>query len=159
LTASTGKYAKRRGGLEGQFWHSVLPEPNSGCWLWAGTVSRVGYGTMTRHRQTFKAHRVAFEMFCDPIPDGAHVLHRCDVRSCVNPDHLFLGTNADNVRDKVSKGRQAKGEGAGLAKLTESSVRAIRADTGSTRELAIKYGVGKSTTACILAGKSWKHVA
>lgn len=80
-----------------------IPEPMSGCWLWIGGVSYPpGYGRMTRGQY---AHRVSYEIHRGKIPVGMHVLHRCDNRLCVNPDHLFLGTQSDNMRDMMAKGR------------------------------------------------------
>ena len=80
------------------FWDGCIPEPNTGCWLWLGFISPDGYGTRL-------AHRRAWELARGPIPDGMLVCHRCDVRHCVNPDHLFLGTHLDNMRDMIRKGR------------------------------------------------------
>lgn len=82
-----------------------IPEPNSGCWLWLARVSPNGYGSTNVDGRDTGAHRASYLAFNGPIPSGLHVLHRCDVPLCVNPDHLWLGTNADNVRDMVAKGR------------------------------------------------------
>lgn len=80
-----------------------IPEPMSGCWLWLGGVSYpAGYGRMTRGQY---AHRVSYEIHRGAVPRGLHVLHRCDNRICVNPDHLFVGTRSDNMRDMMAKGR------------------------------------------------------
>lgn len=85
----------------------ILPEPNSGCWLWTGRYARNGYGTYGggRSGERISAHRLAWQEANGPVPDGLQVLHRCDVRGCVNVDHLFLGTAKDNTRDMMAKGR------------------------------------------------------
>lgn len=94
-----------------------IPEPNSGCWLWLGGMeSRGDYGTFTMRALGYigkKAHRVSYEMFVEDIPEGMVVMHTCDIPSCINPDHLRLGTQAENMRDMALKGRQAKGSSHG----------------------------------------------
>lgn len=96
------------------FEDNIIPEPNSGCWLWLGTyfALRGGYGAFThRPSGTFRqrAHRAAWQIFRGDITPDQHVLHRCDNPACVNPDHLFLGNQAVNMEDMAFKGRQAKG--------------------------------------------------
>ncbi len=81
----------------------IFPEPNTGCWLWAGAVNNKGYG-MLQYGGESKAHRVFYKLY-NTLPEGAHVLHHCDVRSCVNPDHLYAGTNQDNVNDRTKRNR------------------------------------------------------
>lgn len=82
------------------------PEPNTGCWLWLGSTGNSGYGKLRiGHTQDVSAHRASFATFKGLIPSGMCVLHSCDVRLCVNPDHLFIGTKSDNTRDMVRKGR------------------------------------------------------
>ena len=83
----------------------VSPEPNTGCWLWTGAVDEDGYGRFFYRGKNRHAHRVSYELHAAPITDGRFVCHTCDVRLCVNPLHLWLGTNADNIRDGVRKGR------------------------------------------------------
>lgn len=82
-----------------------IPEPNSGCWLWLGGTNAKGYAHFKYDNVQRRANRFSWEAHKGPIPDGLHVLHSCDNRLCVNPDHLFLGTNQDNVDDKIKKGR------------------------------------------------------
>jgi hypothetical protein len=128
-----------------------------GCWLWVGSSDRDGYGNFGSGK-TRRAHRIAYELFVGPNPEGLHVCHTCDEPACVNPDHLFLGTNTQNTADKVAKGRQAKGRGAGRPrKLTNAKVAEIRrrfAAGGITgRALAQEYGVGVATVCRILLRK------
>lgn len=80
------------------------------CWLWQGCVNNMGYGQITSNGKTYLVHRVAYEQLAGPIPEGVNALHRCDRPRCWNPAHLFLGTHADNVADKVAKGRHYHGE-------------------------------------------------
>lgn len=86
-----------------------IPEPNSGCWLWDGHVDRMGYAVLSIRSRFINGHRVMWEWRNGPIPKGMHVCHKCDVPSCINPDHLFLGTHADNMADKMRKGRARNG--------------------------------------------------
>jgi hypothetical protein len=95
----------------------VIPEPNSGCLLWEGAVAGAGYGVIGRNGKSVYVHRVAWEEAQRAIPDGMQVLHRCDVPACCNIEHLFLGTVADNMRDKSAKGR-VRGGGAFNANKT-----------------------------------------
>lgn len=84
------------------------PEPNTGCWLWCGTVNSDGYGQLRMAGRTTGAHRLSYEAFVGPVGPGLCVCHKCDVPCCANPDHLFLGTHADNAQDRSRKGRTAR---------------------------------------------------
>jgi hypothetical protein len=134
-----------------------------GCWLWTARKTPQGYGRFGYQGENRLAHRVAFELFKAPFASGLHVLHRCDNPGCVNPDHLFLGTNAANVEDKVSKGRaqRLEGERNGRSKLTEADVLAIRdavARGVHRQELARLYGVAPMHINSVAARRSWRHV-
>lgn len=134
----------------------ISPEPNSGCWLWAGGTTQSGHGHFWLSGKTVKAHRIAYELWCDDI-GGKIVCHKCDVPSCVNPDHLFLGNPADNSADMVAKGRQAKGEQVNTAKLTKEAIEHIRAKTLSSREYCALYGINYRSVWNVQTGRTWRH--
>jgi len=144
--------------LQERFEAKVFREPNSGCYLWTAAVGKGGYGHFGVGGKVRDTHRLAYEMYVASIPSGSYVLHKCDVKCCVNPQHLFLGTQSDNLNDMTKKGRRnsARGEKSGAAKLTEKQVLQIRSDKRSTRTIAPEYGVGKSTIAAVKAGTSWR---
>ncbi len=142
-----------------------IPEPNSGCVIWIGATGMGGYGRINVNGKLVSAHRFAWEQSNGPIPEGEGyhgtcVLHTCDNPSCVNPEHLFLGTNQDNQDDMIAKSRDVnlKGEDHSLSKLTEADVIAIRADTRLQKEIAADYGVGQTQIGRIKRRKSWKHI-
>lgn len=141
----------------------------SGCHLWTGSISSQGYGIITRGnntvgRQHFAAHRISWELCNGAIPHGIAVLHKCDVTRCVNPEHLFLGTQADNMRDMDAKGRRRNspmpGEANGFSKLTEARVREarkLRAAGWIYKDIAARLGVSTSA-AFDVCNRSWKHI-
>lgn len=139
--------------------------PESGCWIWTGaTASRYKYGVLrvgsltdgTRAQRY--AHQIAWESRNGPIPVGMKVLHRCDVHCCVNPAHLFLGTQAENLQDMRSKGRGAKGERHGIAKLTERAVLLIRSSSECNAVLASRFGVTRSAVQMARSRQTWRHL-
>jgi hypothetical protein len=137
-----------------------LPEPMSGCWLWEGCVKKGGYGYFFMGNDyapsKTQAHRAAWLIYRGPT-FGMDVLHRCDNPACVNPDHLFLGTDQDNVDDKMAKGRQAimRGERNPRARLNAEKASAIRADQRETRFIAAEYGISRQAVQRIRSGKAW----
>jgi hypothetical protein len=151
--------------LEDRFLRHVGPPQANGCVLWRAAVNRKGYATIGKggaYSGTMAAHRYAWERVNGPIPEGLCVCHHCDEPRCLNPEHLFLGTHADNKTDCVRKGRHARGEGNAAAKLTEDAVRAIRRDAArgmTIRELCAREGVGGTTIRDIIRRKTWKYVA
>lgn len=124
------------------FWGQVVKTAE--CWLWAGAMNK-GYGQIVVGRQSFRAHRIAWEMENGPIPEGAMIRHTCDNAACVRPDHLLPGTNTDNMRDMVERGRSLQGERHPRVKLADDQVAEIRARyiPGVVRQadLAKEYGV------------------
>lgn len=142
---------------------ATFPPDKSVCWGWGAGVTTSGYGKIGFSGKVLTAHRVTYAHFRGTIPKGMHVLHKCDNRRCCNPAHLYIGTNADNMRDKVERNRCVglKGEQNGSAILTENDVRAIlkRLSNGeSCVAIAASYGVSGVLISAIRTGKSWKHV-
>jgi hypothetical protein len=137
-----------------------IPEPNSGCWIWTGVISRAenGYGLISVNGSKRGAHRVSYELHHGPIVNGQFVLHRCDTPCCVNPDHLFSGTQAVNAADKIAKGRDPRGEKNGQAKLTEDDVKAIRKDARTLAAIACDYGISETCVSEVKRRVWWKHV-
>ena len=138
-------------------------EKTETCWLWTAATRKNGYGQFNFEGRIQKAHRVSYQLFVGEIPEDMHVLHKCDVRRCVRPDHLFLGTHSENVSDMVYKGRHQYGETHADAKLTEKKVLAIRADPrqhqwGGRTKIARDYGVSNSLITHIIQRDKWKHL-
>lgn len=133
--------------------------PEAGCWIWTGSVTRDGYGQFAIASRPVSAHRYAYRIAFGSIPNGLCVCHRCDVRACVNPAHLFVGTNMENMQDKMVKGRHVSscGERHGSAKLTAEQVLAIRSDPRLLREIAADYGVVETTISHIKTGRTWSN--
>ena len=133
---------------------------DSGCWLWMAGKFHDGYGNFRMNDST-RAHRVAYELYVGKIPAGLQVLHRCDVRHCVNPDHLFLGTHQDNMTDCKLKGRRPRGEDHPQAKLKEADILHIRElhTTGTKqKDLCIMYSKSDGAMSDIVNRKLWKHI-
>lgn len=148
---------------------SRITETASGCWIWNGCLNGGGYGLIRiggRAGRTEKAHRASYVAFVGRIEGGLHVLHKCDVRRCINPDHLFLGTNAENMVDRDAKGRgvipRLSGERCPWAKLDASSVKEIRRllDDGATQSsLSARFGVSQALISMICSGERWARNA
>jgi hypothetical protein len=140
--------------VEWQEWFDV--DPQSGCWLWKRSKHWKGYGLVSLKSKTLRAHRLAYAFHVGPIPEGEHVLHSCDVRNCVNPLHLFVGTNQDNVSDKIAKGRNGR-------KLSVEQVRQIRRDRVelglSSAKLGKAYSVSTRAIQKILSRENWARLS
>lgn len=128
---------------------NYIPVPESGCWLWLGAWQGCGYGHASRNYGNRAAQRLMYEHLAGPIPEGMLLCHKCDTPPCVNPDHMFLGTDADNAADKSRKGR------AGGFKLTREQVAVIAASTEDPRVLAYRYGVQPQAIRHIQKNKGW----
>lgn len=161
-----------RGGNKGRRWSGVqerffaqIAFGMSECWYWTGCLSSIGYGLCLALGENV-AHRVSWVLHHGRIPDGLNVLHKCDVRNCVNPGHLFLGTHQENMRDMMAKGRwrgnPRKGEESAVAKLTADDVRKIRRlrlEHGiSLQRIADEFGVSRSSVTNIISGYTWRTV-
>lgn len=159
--------------LEDRFWGKVERRGPDECWWWQA-AKVAGYGVLNvgrirdGTRRMVKAHRVSWQMSIGPIPKGMLVLHRCDNPSCVNPSHLFIGTNRDNVADMRSKGRGRyigngglRGSAHGKSKLTEVGAAEIRqrVDSGESQaSVARDFGLSRATINHIIKGRTWRHV-
>ena len=142
--------------VEGRFWEKVDKSAGpDGCWIWMASTGLGGYGTFWDGTRQEYAHRVAWRLVNGPISKGLHVCHRCDVSDCVNPNHLFLGTAADNAHDSSRKGRRSH-------KLTAQDVLAIRAHYAkggiTYRALGATYGVTLQTIRAVVLRITWRHV-
>ena len=175
--------------FEQLFRNSIVPENLDECWLWTARRNAKGYGQLCRSHdgksRAFYAHRVMFEFFNGPIPSGLMVCHRCDNPPCVNPGHLWVGTNSDNIKDAVKKQRmhwqregwvkppysvEARkkisdgklGEKNHFAKLTAEKVLGIRAEWKSgnrdIRDMGDRYGTGCFNIYQVVSRRSWKHI-
>lgn len=155
--------------LEDRFWEKVVK--TEACWLWTSAIGTGGYGSFSATSiglsRSEPAHRVSWTLQNGPIPEGLYVLHTCDNRLCVRPSHLFLGTHATNMQDKIAKGRQSKGAAhsvtcrgtlVGNSKLTEAIVIAIRQDTRPQAIIGMEYGITQALVSYVKSGKIWKHV-
>lgn len=140
-------------------------EDERGCWEFSGHKNRQGYGRARVKGKLTRMHRWSYDLVKGPIPPGLHVLHKCDNPPCINPDHLFLGTDEDNVRDREAKGRgvRKKGTSHWKSQLTEEDVKAIRKarkrqPPTSLKTLSKIYNVKESAISHAALGKSWKHL-
>lgn len=143
------------------------PDPETGCWKWTASKFKGGYGKFRLDGRMLYAHRIAWKLYRGEIPKGEGALgtcvcHKCDNPSCVNPDHLFLGTHNDNMEDRNKKGRAAKGSKHGRAKLSKKEVIEIRrlADEGTLtqREIGKLFGTAQHMVSKIKLRKRWKHL-
>lgn len=145
--------------LEEKFLAKV--EKTDGCWLWRGSIPKTGdgYGWFSLGNRSERAHRVAHQVFVGPIPAGMLVCHTCDNRICVNPAHLFLGTAADNNKDRASKGRSSRR--ATRRKIDFEIAQRIRAEWAAggrlQREIGAAYGISQAVVSKIVLGQAWTN--
>ncbi len=132
----------------------------SGCWIWAQSLGTAGYGQVSYQGKLIGAHRAAWMIYRGSIPSGLFVCHKCDVKTCVNPDHLFLGSPLSNMQDMIAKKRDRSGrmvQGTKIAKLSTEQVRDIRRSPLSFAQLAKAYGVSRGCIQAVKQRRSWKH--
>lgn len=158
-------HARRNDNLAAGFWKYVAPSASDICWDWQGYINDQGYGEFRSDYHLHRAHRVSYELHNGPIPNGYHVCHHCDNRACVNPTHLFLGKDIDNVRDMDSKGRRVNspqlGESHGMARLTTkqvSEIRQLAASGVSNDEIANRFQISDTHAWRIVTRRAWAHV-
>jgi hypothetical protein len=144
------------------FWSKVNKRP-SGCWEWASVIREskpggIKYGKVEFHEKSYSAHRFSWFLTHGEFPKNLFVCHKCDNPLCVNPDHLFLGTNTDNMVDCKLKGRTSRGIGRPNAKLTDAAALEIAQRKITPTEARKKYGVSIGCACCVKYGKTWTHV-
>jgi HNH endonuclease len=167
MIISKVKKLKPRDRLQIRFEKYFTKASPEDCWLWKYAYDKDGYGQIGVGSSNLsgRSHRRAYQLYVGEIPPGIYVLHTCDNRPCVNPHHLFLGTQKDNIQDMITKGRRVQsntvGEHNGRARLTEEKVRLIRrlsSEGYRTCDLARKFGMSWTATSEVISRESWSHV-
>lgn len=146
------------GTIEDRFWKNVPFRPVGECWLWNGHRASFGHGLLCRNKKQQLAHRLSYEINVGDIPAGLVVRHKCDVASCVNPDHLETGTQRDNIQDAVKRGRWQKGERSGKTFLKSDQVLEIYKSEGMYTEIGEKFGIRPNLVRSIKIGRTWGHL-
>jgi len=146
-----------------RFNDKYIPVTECGCWVWLGAIrGENNYGAMRINKRTIGAHRVSYMIHHGNIPDEMQVLHKCDNRLCVNPEHLYAGNQKQNIRDMYNRGRNVytgnKGTKHPSSKITEDIVIEIRLSKLSEKELCEKYKLSRSHVSRIINNKSWRHI-
>ena len=143
-----------------RFWSKANKISPNDCWEWIGSRTIKGYGLFCIEGKNMRAHRLSWQVANGEIPEGLCVCHHCDNPSCVNPNHLFLGTNQDNTKDRVRKGRSAFGVKHGRSMLNETKVRVIRAyyPSISAVQLAKIFGMARSSIGKVVRRETWTHI-
>jgi predicted XRE-type DNA-binding protein len=135
---------------------SHVHKDDSGCWIWSAYCMKNGYGLFRNLKKHDLAHRVAYRLF-NGLLDNRDVMHKCDVRNCVNPEHLSLGTRLENMQDAKAKGRVCFGERHGRSKLTNEQVDLIKKSDKFQKEIALEFGISQSHVSCLKRGSKWQN--
>jgi len=149
--------------LKERFERNFTKGKDNECWIWNGPKNAQGYGMIWDKRASHKAHRISYKLYREEIPIGFYVMHICDIPSCVNPFHLFIGTHADNMHDMYVKGRRnhslcgVKGENHYRAKLTEKEIIEIRTNALTSKEIQRLFNIKQNHVSKIRLGIIWKH--
>lgn len=148
--------------LAERLWRHSMPVPECGCWIWLSSTNK-RYGQLNLRKSIVSAHRLSWQVFRGEIPEGMHVLHRCDVRECINPDHLYLGSDLENARDRVAHGTQnvpprMLGSNHPMALIDEVTAIEIKNAVGTHTAISKRFGVSRSTVGHIKTGRQWSHV-
>jgi len=148
-----------KGTLKERFESKYVPIPGTGCWIWTGATVPRGYGKLSVRTSFWEyAHRISWQLYRGAIQDGMYVCHKCDTPSCVNPDHLFIGSAKDNNDDMIAKNRNCIGDARSDAKLTKKQVEFIYASKLPGVWLSKEFGVSTGLISGIRRGKKWNCV-
>ena len=175
IAAANRKRHDNMKSLGERFWENVSKGGAGGCWIWTGTIDHKGYGRLRsggRNGKSLLAHRVSLVIAGGPAANNQVVCHKCDNPLCVNPDHLFPGTQKENIRDAINKGRMAVGRANSRARLVDADVLRIRCmyskaprsrggkrkRNGLLKEIANRFGISVATVGDIVRGRTWKHL-
>lgn len=156
----------RYAGWRDRYWSHLDTSDPDACWIWKSKNKATRYPQLKvgpkASARMFYAHRIAYELAYGSIPPGLGVLHSCDIPWCCNPQHLRVGSQAENMQDAISRNRTARGEDHGNHRLTVEKVRTIRAlyaEGMQQKEIASRFGVANATVWSVLSGRTWGHVA
>jgi len=144
------------------FWQQIIVDERTNCWVWQLALVTQGYGQVSIKHKSYRAHRIAYELFYKESTQGKLVCHICDNPPCINPEHLFLGTAKENTQDMVKKQRHNHGERHHFAKLTKQAVLDMRKrhkqGNITIAQLASEYGVSPSSARKAIVGLMWRHI-
>jgi hypothetical protein len=163
--ACRGAYKQRPRVIKERFWRRVDVRGENECWLWTGSLDKDGYGKFAYYRLSkvrhVRAHWFSYRVSVGRVPKGLSICHTCDVPTCCNPAHLWIGTNTENTSDRNQKSRQARGSRDGNARLSEIDIPIIRrllSEGLTCRRIGQIFGVAENTIGHIKRGETWRHI-